>query len=270
MRRVVPDSSWPASWSYSYGYDLFEIYSDTSNRGYSYAYLNRFRASLDFIRSVCPPPASILDVAAGQGNATLVLAESGYEVTWNDLRADLVGYTQLKHERGVVHYEAANLFDLDPVDKFDLILLAEIVEHVAHPDELLRKVRSLVKPTGHVIVTTPNGEYFRSRLPKFSDCPEPSVFESDQFRPDADGHIFLLHTGELEELARGAGFRLQRVRHLTNPLTAGHLRSGWLLKWLPEGVVWRVERLTQRLPVRLRRKVNVHLAAVLTASPGGT
>lgn len=265
MRRVVPNSSWPESWHYSYRYDLLEIYGDTANPGYSYAYTNRFQAAFDFIRSVCPPPASILDVAAGQGNATLALAESGYEVTWNDLRADLAGYAQLKHERGVVHYEATNLFELDPGRTFDLVLLAEIVEHVAHPDDLLRKVRSLVKPNGHVIVTTPNGEYFRNRLPKFSDCPEPSLFESDQFRPDADGHIFLLHTDELETLAHNAGFRLDRVRLLTNPLTAGHLRSGWLLKRLPEPVVWGVERLTQRLPARLNRKANVHLAAVLTA-----
>ena len=38
----------------------------------------------------------MLDLAAGQGNFSLALAERGYRVTWNDLRGDLEGYVRLK------------------------------------------------------------------------------------------------------------------------------------------------------------------------------
>lgn len=265
MKQVSPDESWPESWKYSYKYDLLEVYGGgRSNRGYSYGYLNRARLALELVRSVASPPASVLDVAAAQGNMTLQLAELGYQVSWNDLREDLAGYVELKREFGNVDYFPGNLFELEFPHPFDVVLLGEVIEHVAHPDALLRKVHSLLRPGGHVVMTTPNGQYFRNRLPKFSDCPDPSRFESEQFKPDADGHIFLLHPDELRELASTAGFRVDTLRLFTNPLTNGHLRTGRLLDFLPEQIVWLAERSSQRLPGSAGRKVNVQLAAVLS------
>jgi 2-polyprenyl-6-hydroxyphenyl methylase/3-demethylubiquinone-9 3-methyltransferase len=264
VKHVEFDSAWPETWQSSYRYDLLEIYGDTSIPGYSYAYANRTQTAMGMVHSVCPPPATVLDVAAGQGNLTLKLAEAGYVVTWNDLREDLVKYVQRKHERGEVHFEPGNMLDLDASVGFDVVVLAEIVEHVAHPDELLRAAHHLVRPGGHVVVTTPNGRYFRTPLPKFSDCADPSRFESSQFQPDGDGHIFLLHPEEMKSLAEASGFRVQELRLFINPLTRGHLGTSGLLKWLPESMVWTGERLGQRLPMRLRSKMHVHLASVLT------
>ena len=267
MRRVLPEPSWPDSWQYSYKYDLLELYGEKARPGYTYAYRNRTTTARKLIASVASPPATVLDVAGGQGNMSLQLAEAGYRVTWNDLREDLAGYVALKHERGHVDYRPGNLFDLDPGQPFDVVFLSEVVEHVAHPDALLAKAATLVAPGGHVVLTTPNGEYFRNTLPKFSDCADPSMFESEQFKPDADGHIFLLYVEEIRSMARAAGLRVKTVELFTNPLTAGHLRTDPVLRWLPEGAVWAAERATRRLPDCMTRKLNVHLAAVL--APNG-
>ena len=72
--------------------------------GYAYAYQARVENTMDLLRATVPPGSRILDVAAAQGNFTLRLAEAGYDVTWNDLRADLADYVRAKWERGVVHY----------------------------------------------------------------------------------------------------------------------------------------------------------------------
>lgn len=263
MKRVVPEPSWPASWQYSYKYDLLELWGDDASPGYTYAYRNRTAIALELVASVASPPASVLDVAGGQGNISLQLAELGYRVTWNDLREDLAGYVALKHERGEIDFLPGNLFDLDPEQRFDVVLLSEVVEHVAHPDALLAKAATLVAPGGHIVVTTPNGEYFRNRLPKFSDCDDPSLFESEQFKPDADGHIFLLYADEVRSMARSAGLAVKSLKLFTNPVTAGQLRTAAVLRRLPEGMVWAMERATQRLPDRVTRKLNVQLAAIL-------
>jgi 2-polyprenyl-3-methyl-5-hydroxy-6-metoxy-1,4-benzoquinol methylase len=263
VRRVLPEPSWPSSWQYSYTYDCLELYGDDANRGYTYAYRSRTAVARELIASVATPPARVLDVAGGQGNMSLQLAELGYRVTWNDLRDDLAGYVALKHEHGEIDYRPGNLFDLDPDPLYDVVLLSEVVEHVAHPDALLAKAATLVAPGGHVVVTTPNGEYFRNTLPKFSDCADPSMFESEQFKPDADGHIFLLYVDEIRSMAEAAGLEVRAVKLFTNPMTTGHLRTEAALRRVPEGAVWAVERATRRLPDRLSRKVNVHLAAVL-------
>jgi len=111
-------------------------------------------------------------------------------------------------------------------------------------------------------MSTPNGRYFRNPLPRFSDFPDPSVFESRQFKPDADGHIFLLHPDELGRLATAAGLELMEVRLYNNPLTGGCLRTEPLLKVLPRSWVLAAESLTRRLPKGLRERVCTGMAAL--------
>jgi 2-polyprenyl-6-hydroxyphenyl methylase/3-demethylubiquinone-9 3-methyltransferase len=219
MKKIEFDDRWPASWQTSYAYDMREVYDDNSWPGYSYAYTNRCKHTLDLIKKVAPAKAEILDVAAAQGNYSLTLAELGYTVTWNDLREELVDYVKLKHETGIINFAPGNVFELEFATKFDVVLITEIIEHVAHPDHFLTKISHLVRPGGYVIKTTPNGEYFLNNLPRFSDCADPSQFESEQFKPNSDGHIFLLHLNEIEALAQQANFKVIENRLFTNPLT---------------------------------------------------
>jgi len=264
MKRIDYQDNWHETWKYSYPYDLLEIYSDTSLLGYAYAYETRRNHTLELIQKVAKPNAKILDIAAAQGNFSLLLAELGYEVTWNDLRAELIDYVKLKWERGQVSYAPGNVLSQKFDSKFDVILMGEVIEHVAHPDEFLRKISEFLKPNGHIVMTTPNGEYFLNRLPKFSDCPDPSRFESLQFQPNSDGHIFLLHLDELEPIASQAGLCIVETRIFTNPLTNGHLKTKYLLKLLPKSFVDGFERFTKSLPFFLAKKINTSLAILLT------
>jgi len=225
MRRVHAEATWPESWKLSYAYDLEEVYGEITHRGYAAAYRERRRHTLNLIAEVLPPGSRILDIAAAQGNFSIALAEMGYRVTWNDLRAELADYVRLKHERGDLAFAPGNAFDLAFEQPFDSVLATEIIEHVAHPDRFLVNVAALVRPGGHIVLTTPNGAYFRNRLPKFSDCPDPGVFEAGQFKPNADGHIFLLYPDELRDMSVRAGLELERLLLFTNPLTIGKSKS---------------------------------------------
>ena len=40
------------------------------------------------------------------------MAEMGYVVTWNDLRAELVDYVRMKRETGDLSFAAGNAFEL--------------------------------------------------------------------------------------------------------------------------------------------------------------
>ena len=137
------------------------------------------------------------------------------------------------------------------------MLITEVIEHVAHPDDFLAKAAALVRPGGYVVMTTPNGGYFKNRLPKFSDCADPAVFESMQFKPNADGHIFLLHADEIEPLARRAGLAVEKIVLFTSPLTAGHVKTERLLKILPRGIVQIAETVSRSLPSALKKKTLV-------------
>jgi 2-polyprenyl-6-hydroxyphenyl methylase/3-demethylubiquinone-9 3-methyltransferase len=259
VKRIEPQPDWPQSWKESYLYDQSEIYGKISDHGYAYAYDNRRRETLRLLTEVLSPGARILDVAAAQGNFSLALAELGFDVTWNDLRAELADYVRLKHERGKIEFAAGNAFELAFPALFDAVLITEIIEHVAHPDDFLVKAAALVRPGGYIVMTTPNGGYFKNRLPKFSECADPTVFESVQFKPDSDGHIFLLHVDEIEPLAKRAGLVVEKIALFTTPLTAGHVKTESLLKILPRGLVRIAENLSRSLPSSLKKKALVQM-----------
>jgi len=259
VKRVEPQPAWPQSWKESYFYDQSEIYGEISHYGYAYAYDNRRRETLRLLTEVLPPGARILDVAAAQGNFSLALAELGFDVTWNDLRAELADYVRLKHERGKIEFAAGNAFELAFPSLFDAVLITEIIEHVAHPDDFLAKAAALVRSGGYIVMTTPNGGYFKNRLPKFSECADPAVFESMQFKPNADGHIFLLHADEIEPLAQRAGLVVEKIALFTNPLTAGHVKTEPLLKVLPRPIVNLAESVSRSLPSALKKKALVQM-----------
>jgi 2-polyprenyl-6-hydroxyphenyl methylase/3-demethylubiquinone-9 3-methyltransferase len=83
-----------------------------------------------------------------QGNVSLALAELGYRVTWNDLRADLADYVRLKYETGSITFAPGNTFELAFAERFDAVLATDVIEHVAHQDEFLRQLAGLARPGG--------------------------------------------------------------------------------------------------------------------------
>jgi 2-polyprenyl-6-hydroxyphenyl methylase/3-demethylubiquinone-9 3-methyltransferase len=263
MKKPIYQESWCDSWKLSYQYDLLEVYNSQENLGYAYAYNNRYKQTIKLIKEVAKSKAKILDVAAASGNFSLFLAELGYEVTWNDLREELVDYVKMKWEKGIINYISGNVFDLDFDSYFDAVLITEVIEHVAHPDEFLQKIAQLVKPGGYVVMTTPTGEYFRNKLPRFSDCPDPSIFENIQFKPNSDGHIFLLHLDEIKTLAEKAELSIIKIDTMTNFLTSGHMKTHHLLKIIPFYIINLIENLSQKLPSFLRQKINTNTIVLM-------
>jgi 2-polyprenyl-6-hydroxyphenyl methylase/3-demethylubiquinone-9 3-methyltransferase len=261
MKRVRPRDDWPQSWKLSYHNDLVEVFGSRADPGHTYSYRLRLNKTIELIREVVSPGATVLDLAAAQGNFSLLLAELGYRVTWNDLRAELADYVRLKYEVGELAFAPGNAFDLAFAEPFDVVIINEVIEHVAHPDQLLRRAAELARPGGHIVMTTPNGAYLRNRLPRFSDFADPSVFETAQFKPDGDGHIFLLWPDEIERLAVAAGLKLETLCFLTNSLTRGHMKLAPLLRWLPPRLVLGIEGATQQFPAALQRRLMVTTAA---------
>lgn len=262
MRVVQPRDNWPPSWRHSYSHDCLEVYGDRSNLGYTLAYRQRFEQTIKLLTGAVPVGGRVLDVAAAQGNFSLTLAEAGYRMTWNDIRPELIDYVRLKHQTGSVEFRPGNIFDMRFDEPFDAVLMTEVIEHVAHPDRFLKHVASFVKPSGHVVVSTPNGNYFRNSLPKFSDCANPAVYEGAQFRPDSDGHIFLLYEEELRGFAAAANLTVVDLRYVSNSLISGHVKLRRLLPFMPEGMVLASQRLLRLVPA-FERRLSAGMVALL-------
>lgn len=262
MRNVQPSDNWPSSWKQSYSHDCLEVYGDKSNPGYTLAYKQRLGETLKLLMRAIPAGGRVLDVAAAQGNFSLMLAEAGYRMTWNDIRPELVEYVKLKHQTGIIEFCPGNILDMQFDQPFDAVLITEVIEHTAHPDQFLKHIATLIKPSGHIVISTPNGNYFRNSLPRFSECADPSIYEELQFRPDSDGHIFLLYEEELREFAASANLTLVDLRYVSNCLISGHVKFRYVLPFLPEGVVLASQQLLRLIPA-FERKLSAGMVALL-------
>ncbi len=54
--------------------------------------------------------------------------------------------------------------DFHTTERFDLILLLNLIEHVADPAAVLRRMQSLLSPTGVILIKTPNVDTLDCRI----------------------------------------------------------------------------------------------------------
>jgi 2-polyprenyl-3-methyl-5-hydroxy-6-metoxy-1,4-benzoquinol methylase len=152
-----------------------------------------------------PTGGLVVDAGCAQGNFAIRLAERGYRVTGLDIRRGFLRYARKKEDRTHVRWAAADATRLPLADACaDVVLLGEILEHVAEPAVLAAQALRAVKPGGALVATTPNGRCFRigPTLPSYSKVSaDLEALKARQFGPSAEDHLFALRPDELRNLA---------------------------------------------------------------------
>jgi protein O-GlcNAc transferase len=97
-----------------------------------------------------------LDVGFGNGSLVTTAAEFGYEVVGLDLREESV---RLMRQFG---YEAHSIeFDAYRANEpFDVISMADVLEHMPYPKRALHHARDLLRPDGLLFLSMPNADSF--------------------------------------------------------------------------------------------------------------
>jgi 2-polyprenyl-3-methyl-5-hydroxy-6-metoxy-1,4-benzoquinol methylase len=226
---------------------------------------HRFLDTLRKARGLAP--TRVLEIAAGGGFNGACLYEEGREIVLNDLRP-------MEEELGAwtpgarLRWEGGDFFALSPerLGAFDLVMACEVIEHVAHGDRMLAHLRRFLRPGGTLLLTTPNGAYFRSKLPTHSQVEDFTALEAHQFKPDADGHLFLYTPAELERLCREAGFTDVSVELSVTPWLSGHAGLRLLPAWPALAPVYlALDRWVCRLGRAARERLCTQLLATARA-----
>ncbi len=100
-----------------------------------------------------PTGARLLDVGCGTGWFLDVAQAAGYAVAGLEVGTELARFTS---EKMGVPVFTDPLTELSASERFDVITLFDVIEHVADPRNLLRAVRSHLNPGGIALVFTPN------------------------------------------------------------------------------------------------------------------
>jgi len=109
-----------------------------------------------------PRPHNIIDVGCGMGEFADSLEALGYSVSRIDGADHCVAYNRKRHHCDCVDLESGALPFADNV--FDMAVSLDVIEHLWNTDHYLSEIQRVVKPFGHIILTTPNYNYIRYRL----------------------------------------------------------------------------------------------------------
>jgi len=114
----------------------------------------RYRWAANRLRRLSPG-SKVLDVGCGEGGLLWFAQEAGLEPYGCDLAPNAVALV-----RQLIGSDRAYLGTIEdlPIEpgSLDTILALEVIEHLPSPQPFLRRAASLLKPSGFLLVTTPN------------------------------------------------------------------------------------------------------------------
>ncbi|MDH5378194.1 MAG: methyltransferase domain-containing protein, partial [Gammaproteobacteria bacterium] len=245
MKAPVFDSNWSDEVKRVYDHDMREMWD---KRIASHIY-NMYHAQLEMYQSLVPKEAKrVLDVGCAQGTLALLLAEQGYSVMAVDLRQGFLDYAKTRWTHGDIVFKQGNVFDLGLKEKFDVIFANQIIEHLVYPQEMVEKLSALLNENGLLVMTTPNGKYFKNSQPSYTELGNPKDWEHMQFTADGDGHFFAYTPEELRDIFEKSGLKNIIVRSYETPWISGHIKFRYLHMVLPYCLLKWLDRFSKRLP----------------------
>lgn len=112
----------------------------------------------DLLALITTPPRSVLDVGCAQGANGVWLNEK-YSCSVSGVELDPHMGAEAAKVLSSVRIGNLNRITLDELyggQRFDLILLGDVLEHLIDPWTTLRDARALLTPTGRIITSLPN------------------------------------------------------------------------------------------------------------------
>ena len=111
------------------------------------------------------PRGHVLDLGCGNGYVTNELAKAGHKVSGIDLSASGIKIAQQAFPG--IDFRCGNVEEdlvpgAFPADSFEAIVSTEVVEHVYQPRQFAKNAFRLLRPGGHLIVSTPYHGYLKN------------------------------------------------------------------------------------------------------------
>ena len=132
---------------------------------------------LETLDAICKPGQVVLEIGAGTGRFTTLIAPRVKQVTAVDISGNMLGQLaeKMAGERlANIRPLHGDFIGIDFPERFDLIVGFSAIEYIKDKEALFRKMAELLKPGGRLVLTTPHhtfirwwgrlGNYFRQKV----------------------------------------------------------------------------------------------------------
>jgi methionine biosynthesis protein MetW len=184
-----------------------------------------------------PEGSRVLDLGCSVGQLARHLVDRGCTVVGVEL--DEAAAEQARRYCAEVHPADLDLVELGELlgdDRFDVVVCADVIEHLRDPARLLREARPLLRPGGRLVATVPNIAHGSVRLALLT-----GRFEYADLGILDRTHLRFFTRATLTELLRICGYRVVSMDPLELPVEMG---VPYDPKALPRGV----EKAVRKMP----------------------
>jgi len=164
----------------------------------------------------------VLDAGCGDGELGKMLKDfKKVDVYGVDISRKGVEIAKKKGLRGKVADISKKIPYAD--NSFDLVFASEAIEHVMNPDVFLKEIRRVVKPGGHILITTPNLSSWLNRIlfiiglyPLFLEASTEAKVGYGKYKKffygmQLVGHIHVFNLNALTEILHFHKFSIKRI-----------------------------------------------------------
>jgi len=135
------------------------------------------------LKKIEHPTLSVLDIGGGTGGTLDVLKKADKRISYTEIVDIDEGAASAAKAKGY-SYSVSTIEQWTTQKQFDVILLLNLVEHLANPLSVLQKAGEMLLPGGKIIVKTPNMDSLDAKLFKNHywgglHCPRHWVIFSD-------------------------------------------------------------------------------------------
>ena len=102
----------------------------------------------------------VADLGCGDGDYSVALTKMGYKAIACDLD------TQRFKHRDKIDFKVCDVTKKLPFDNdfFDYVVLAEVIEHLRNPYQVMQELSRVLRPGGKIVLSTPNILNLKSRI----------------------------------------------------------------------------------------------------------
>ncbi|MEG5058869.1 methyltransferase domain-containing protein [Microcoleus sp. A2-C5] len=105
----------------------------------------------------------VFDLGCGNGSLSHLIAEHGCEVVGVDTSAPGIAISRQSFpDCQFIQADIYELLDTDMLNRFDIVLALEVIEHLLYPKELAKNAKNRLKPGGRLIISTPYHGYLKN------------------------------------------------------------------------------------------------------------
>lgn len=179
--------------------------------------------SLGRVLRMVPAHTRVLDLGCSTGALGVALAEKGCDVTGVEGDPADLAVAGGRLPRALwADLDSVVLADLLPGESFDIVILADVLEHLKKPERLLSMVRDILAPSGSVIFSIPNVAHASVRL---------AVWQGE-FPYSESGildrtHLRMFTLRSVQALFAEAEYEISALERTILPVSQGVAHSPW-------------------------------------------